>query len=261
MFILMLLESIINIENSCVVTSDSIEYIECEESSSTFPSCQVHIEHISVSKGINGGEMTLRFNQRTNKPALLSSNAVHSVLSFSPPVIGSIIGEWDEEDSRVLHLYIDYTYYLSILKSHEVDPTSIKVQLRKDLLKENMKICPNNSILPSNTIIGSKTFKSFEFGTYDVYIVDMETMKIVNNVTHKTVQIIPCDDVLFLPSFQGYPITHSSFYSITYLLHNSNTLSRRHDEQHRFAEYVIPGERHSGHWTTYNITNNPLLHC
>ena len=226
MFILTLLENIINIENSCVVTSDNIEYIECEESSSTFPSCQVNIEHISVSKGIDGGEMTLQFNQRTNKPALLSSNAVHSVLSFSPPVLGSIIGEWDDEDSRLLYLYIDYTYYLSILKSHEMDPTSIKVNLRKNIFKENMKICPNNSILPSNTIIGSKTFKSFEFGTYEVYVVDMETMKLVNNVTRKTVQIMPCDDVLFLPSFQGYSITHSSLHSITNSLNDSNILSR-----------------------------------
>ena len=190
-----------------MITGDNIEYIECEESSSPFPNCQVGIEHISVSKGINGGEMTLRFNQRTNKPALLSSNSVHSVLSFSPPVLGAILGEWDEEDSRLLHLYIDYAYYLSILKSYDVDPTSVKVDLRKDIFKKNMKICPHNSTLASNTIVGSKAFKTFELGVYDVHIVDLETMKIVKNVAYKMFQIMPCDDVLFLPSFQGYSIT------------------------------------------------------
>jgi len=216
LFVLTLLENIINTESSCVTTGDSVEYIECENSSSMLPACQVHVEHISVIKFGTGAKMTVTFNQNTNKPALLSTNAVKSVLALSPPVIGSIIGEWDETDSRILYLYIDYTYYLSILQSHDIDPTSIKVTGRKDPLKQTMRTCPNNTITLPNTIVGSKVFKISELGFYDVYILDMETMRVVNNVPYKSFQITSCDDVLFLPTFQGDSINQGLIYLLTH---------------------------------------------
>ncbi len=216
LFVLTLLENIINTENSCVTTDDSINYIECNESSSL--NCQVYVDQISVTKFDAGGKITLKFNQETNSPALLSSNSVHSALSFSPPVLGSIIGEWDEADSKMLYLYIDYAYYMSILKSYEVDATSIKVNVRKSFAKENIKICPNNTINAPNTIVGSKIFKSLEFGLYDIHLVDMTSMRIVKNITQKRVQIKPCNDVLFLPTFQGYSLTHLLTHLLTYLL-------------------------------------------
>jgi len=216
LFVLTLLENIINTENSCVTTDDGIDYIECNESSSL--NCQVYVDQISVTKFDAGGKITLTFNQETNSPALLSSNSVHSALSFSPPVLGSIIGEWDEADSKLLYLYIDYAYYMSILKSYEVDATSIKVNVRKSFAKENIKICPNNTINTPNTIVGSKIFKSLEFGLYDIHLVDMISMRIVKNITQKRVQIKPCNDVLFLPTFQGYSLTHLLTHSLTHLL-------------------------------------------
>lgn len=136
---------------------------------------------IALTENSDMPKLQFVFAEPVNRPSMISTSLVLDALVFSPPVIGSIIGDWIDE--LRLEVVIDPRYLEEILDGHRRG-VPMRISPRRD------------DVFPSTS--GSTNIRMTEMGKFQFFILDSITLQVVSNVIE--VDVLSCEDATVAPS-------------------------------------------------------------
>lgn len=158
--------------------------------------CAINNEHcvpkvdnvIAITEKIEYPRLAIDFKEETNQPMLATTSQVIDALKFTPPLLGTAIGEWI--NSKRLEISVENFFIESIIKAHS------KRELIEVIPKSNPKKLDS---------AGNIKFRLRELGKYKIFALNTSKMSLISNIEEVIIKGCEIDMVPSLTSTISLP--------------------------------------------------------